>query len=101
VVKTELVQRVAMHNPHLYQSDIENIVNAVFNELTAAPAGGDRVELRGFGAFSLRHRSARIARNPRTGAHVLGRQEIRAVFKTGKEMHQRLNQPEAEGSTSG
>ena len=67
MIKSELVQRIAGQNPHLYQRDIENIVNAVLGEITAALARGDRVELRGFGAFSVKHRPARTGRNPRTG----------------------------------
>src|SRR5947209_19468440 len=70
MIKSELVQRSAGQNPHLYQRDIENIVNAVLGEITAALARGDRVELRGFGAFSVKHHPARTGRNPRTGAHV-------------------------------
>jgi len=70
MIKSELVQRIAGQNPHLYQRDIENIVNAVLGEITAALARGDRVELRGFGAFSVKHRPARTGRNPRTGEPV-------------------------------
>ena len=70
MIKSELVQRIAEHNPHLYQRDVENIVNAILDEIVAALARGDRVELRGFGAFSVKHRPARSGRNPRTGAHV-------------------------------
>src|SRR5947207_11405456 len=70
MIKSELVQRIAEHNPHLYQRDVENIVNAILDEIVAALARGDRVELRGFGAFSVKHRPARAGRNPRTGAHV-------------------------------
>ena len=100
MVKSGLVQRIAMHNRHLYQRDIENIVNAVLREITAALARGDRVELRGFGVFLVKHRSARAGRNPRTGAHVSVEKKSVRFFKTGKEMHQRLNQVQAEGSTS-
>ena len=70
MIKSELVQRIAAQNPHLYQRDVENIVNAILGEITNAMAQGDRVELRGFGAFSVKHRPARTGRNPRTGAHV-------------------------------
>src|SRR5438067_8430836 len=77
MIKSELVQRIAGQNPHLYQRDIENIVNAVLGEITAALARGDRVELRGFGAFSVKHRPARTGRNPRTGAHVSDRKSTR------------------------
>jgi integration host factor subunit beta len=91
MIKSELVQHIASQNPHLYQRDVENIVNAVLNEITAAMARGDRVELRGFGAFSVKHRPARTGRNPRTGAHVSVEQKSVPFFKTGKEMRERLN----------
>ncbi len=91
MIKSELVQRIAAQNPHLYQRDVENIVNAILGEITAAMARGDRVELRGFGAFSVKHRPARTGRNPRTGAHVSVDQKSVPFFKTGKEMRERLN----------
>jgi integration host factor subunit beta len=91
MIKSELVQRIAAQNPHLYQRDVENIVNAILNEITAALARGDRVELRGFGAFSVKHRPARTGRNPRTGAHVSVDRKSVPFFKTGKEMRERLN----------
>ena len=75
------MQRIAGQNPHLYQRDVENIVNAILNEITAALARGDRVELRGFGAFSVKNRPARTGRNPRTGAHVSVDEEVRAVLQ--------------------
>jgi integration host factor subunit beta len=90
MIKSELVQRIAAQNPHLYQRDVENIVNAILNEITAALARGDRVELRGFGAFSVKHRPARTGRNPRTGAHVSVDRKSVPFFKTGKEMRERL-----------
>jgi integration host factor subunit beta len=92
MIKSELVQRVAAQNPHLYQRDVENIVNAIFGEIVTALSKGDRVELRGFGAFSVKHRPARTGRNPRTGAHVSVEQKHVPFFKTGKEMRERLNQ---------
>ena len=91
MIKSELVQRIAAQNPHLYQRDVENIVNAILGEITNAMAQGDRVELRGFGAFSVKHRPARTGRNPRTGAHVSVEQKSVPFFKTGKEMRERLN----------
>ncbi|MGH2549382.1 MAG: integration host factor subunit beta [Thermomicrobiales bacterium] len=91
MIKSELVQRIADNNPHLYQRDVENIVNAILDEITAALARSDRVELRGFGAFSVKYRSARVGRNPRTGAHAPVDQKTVPSFKTGKEMRQRLN----------
>ena len=91
MIKSELVQRISTANPHLYQRDVENIVNAILNEITGALARGDRVELRGFGAFSVKNRPARTGRNPRTGAHVAVAQKSVPFFKTGKEMRERLN----------
>jgi integration host factor subunit beta len=91
MIKSELVEKIAEQNPHLYQRDVENIVNAILNEIIAAMARGDRVELRGFGAFSVKQRPARTGRNPRTGAHVAVDQKCVPFFKTGKEMRERLN----------
>ena len=91
MTKSELVQRLSEANPHLYQRDVEVIVTAIFDEIAAALARGDRVELRGFGAFSVKHRPARAGRNPRTGAHVPVDQKSVPFFKTGKEMRERLN----------
>jgi integration host factor subunit beta len=93
MIKSELVQRISEQNPHLYQRDVENIVNAILGEIIAAMARGDRVELRGFGAFSVKQRPARTGRNPRTGAHVSVDQKCVPFFKTGKEMRERLNRP--------
>jgi integration host factor subunit beta len=92
MIKSELVLRLAEQNPHLYQRDIENIVNAILDTITDALARGDRVELRGFGAFSVKTRDARVGRNPRTGETVDVSEKVIPVFKTGKEMRLRLNQ---------
>ena len=78
-------------DPHLYQRDVENIVNAILGEITTALSRGDRVELRGFGAFSVKKRPAREGRNPRTGARVSVDKKAVPFFKTGKEMRERLN----------
>ena len=67
MIRSELIQIITDQNPHLYQRDVERIVNTVFDEITNAMANGDRVELRGFGAFSVKRRDARVGRNPRTG----------------------------------
>lgn len=91
MIKSELIQRITERNPHLYQRDIENVVAAVLDTVTDALARGDRVELRGFGAFSVKQRPARIGRNPRTGAQVSVDAKAVPFFKTGKEMRQRLN----------
>jgi len=91
MIKSELVQRIAARNPHLYQRDVENIVNAILDEVVQALARGDRVELRGFGAFSVKNRPARVGRNPRTGQQVEVEEKAVPFFKTGKEMRERLN----------
>jgi len=91
MTKSELVQRLAEANPHLYQRDIEVIVTAIFDEITSALARGDRVELRGFGAFSVKRREARTGRNPRTGDSVPVAVKHIPFFKTGKQLRDRLN----------
>lgn len=91
MIKSELVQKIADSNPHLYQRDVEMIVNAIFDEISDALADGDRVELRGFGAFSVKNRPARIGRNPRTGEQVSVAEKHVPFFKTGKELRERLN----------
>lgn len=91
MTKSELVQRLAEANPHLYQRDVEVIVTAIFSEIAAALTRGDRVELRGFGAFSVKRRDARIGRNPRTGASVRVAEKFIPFFKTGKLLRDRLN----------
>jgi len=91
MIKSELVLKIAEKNTHLYQRDVENIVTAILEEITKALERGDRVELRGFGAFSVKHRTARVGRNPRTGEHVEVDEKVVPYFKTGKEMRLRLN----------
>ena len=91
MVKSELIQRIASRNPHLYHRDIEKIVNAILGEMVDALRRGDRVELRGFGMFSAKLREARQGRNPKTGAVVAVGKKAVPYFKTGKEMRQRLN----------
>jgi integration host factor subunit beta len=91
MIKSELVLKIAEQNPHLYQRDVENIVNAILDTIADALARGDRVELRGFGAFAVKRRDARTGRNPRTGETVPVEEKVIPVFKTGKEMRQRLN----------
>jgi integration host factor subunit beta len=91
MIKSELIQRLAEENPHLYQRDVERIVATIFDEITAALCRGDRVELRGFGAFSVKRRPARMGRNPRTGEAVHVAEKHVPFFKTGKELRERLN----------
>ena len=92
MIKSELVQIIASRNPHLYQRDVETIVNAIFDEITQALCDGNRVELRGFGAFSIKNRPPRAGRNPRTGESVAVEEKWVPFFKTGKELRERLNQ---------
>lgn len=91
MTKSDLIRRLADANPHLYQRDIERIVSTVFEQISEALARGDRVELRGFGAFSVRSRDARTGRNPRTGDEVQVPNKVVPYFKTGKELRERLN----------
>ena len=91
MIKSELIQQIAEDNPHLYQRDVERIVSTLFEEITAALARGDRAELRGFGAFSVKHRDARMGRNPRTGAAVPVPAKTVPFFKAGKELRERMN----------
>ena len=91
MIKSELINKIADANPHLYHRDVERIVSTIFEEVTGALSRGDRVELRGFGAFSVKQRAARTGRNPRTGDQVeVGAKSI-PYFKTGKELRDRLN----------
>ena len=91
MTKSELILRLAEANPHLFQRDVERIVSTIFNEISAALESGDRVELRGFGAFSVKKRDSRIGRNPRTGAAVQVESKYVPFFKTGKQLRDRLN----------
>jgi len=91
VTKSELIAKLAQENPTLYQRDIERIVTTVFEEITTALADGNRVELRGFGAFSVKERGARIGRNPRTGKSVEVSEKQIPYFKTGKQLREKLN----------
>ena len=91
MTKSELILRLTKHNPRLYASDVERIVNTVFAEITEALVRGDRVELRDFGAFTVKKRNARTGRNPRTGETVPVEAKIRLFFRTGKALRERLN----------
>jgi integration host factor subunit beta len=91
MIKSELVQQLALANPHLLYKDIERLVGTVFDAISGALADAQRVELRGFGAFSARARRARTGRNPRTGAAVDVDPKRVPYFKCGKELHDRMN----------
>jgi integration host factor subunit beta len=86
-----LVAHLAERYPHLYHRDVERIVSTVLDEISTALANGDRVELRGFGAFSVKVRPARTGRNPRTGESVSVEEKRVPFFRTGKELRERLN----------
>lgn len=91
MIRSELIQKIAEENPHLFQRDVERIVGTIFEEIIEALARGDRVELRGFGAFSVKKRDARTGRNPRTGESVDVEEKYVPFFKTGKLLRDRLN----------
>ena len=91
MIKSELIERIAAENPHLYHRDVEKIVNAILDTITTALAQGDRVELRGFGVFAVKMRDARTGRNPRDGTEVPVSEKVVPTFKTGRDMHHRLN----------
>jgi integration host factor subunit beta len=90
MLKSDLVWRIWHQNPHLYIRDVQKIVDALLDEITASLACGKRIELRGFGTFSVKEHEARTGRNPRTGAQVLVPKKAHPHFKTGKEMKERL-----------
>jgi len=91
MIKSDLVWRLKHQNPHLLLRDVEKIVDAIFDEIIASLARGKRVELRGFGAFSVKVREARSGRNPKTGAPVAVPRKVVPNFKAAKEMRERLN----------
>lgn len=91
MIKSELIARLAEDNPHLTQKDIERVVSVILDRMIQALEDGGRVELRGFGAFSVRSRGARSGRNPRTGEAVSVRAKHVPFFKSGKELRVRLN----------
>jgi integration host factor subunit beta len=91
MTKSELITKLANDNTHLFQRDVESIVTKIFDEISQALAHGDRVELRGFGAFSVKERGSRIGRNPRTGETVEVGGKYIPYFKTGKQLRERLN----------
>jgi integration host factor subunit beta len=91
MTRSELIFRLATAKPHLFQRDVERVVCTIFDELTAALARGDRVELRGFGTFSPKQRNARTGRNPRTGVSVAVADKIIPFFRSGRRLRKRLN----------
>lgn len=93
MIKSELIQEMSARSPHLYQQDIERIVNVVLDEVVNSLKDGGRVELRGFGTFSARSRNSRMGRNPRTGSSVEVIAKRALYFRPGRELRDRLNAP--------
>ncbi|MAR57028.1 MAG: integration host factor subunit beta [Rickettsiales bacterium] len=91
MTRSELIQRLNQKYPHLYQRDIETLVTTILNEISEALAREERVELRGFGAFSIRRRDPRVARNPKNGEKVKVDERRAIYFRTGKELRERIN----------
>ena len=91
MTRSELILRISEKNPHLFNRDIEEVVNSIFGEISSALSRGDRVELRGFGAFSVKYRKSRVGRNPRTGEAVQVDEKKIPFFKTGKKLRALLN----------
>ncbi len=91
MTRSELIEKIAKANSHLYHTDAERIVSTVFDEITKALKNGNRVELRGFGVFSVRTRKPRRARNPKTGETVMVDQKAVPFFKAGKLLKKRIN----------
>ena len=101
MTRSELIAGVAEENPHLTIADVEKIISALFDEMTAALSRGERVELRGFGAFTVKQRQARAGRNPRTGEAVEVAQKAVPFFKAGKELRERVNKPKSVPQAAG
>ena len=91
MIKSQLIAKLSAENPHLHRSDVERMVGVIFDRMVGALETGGRVELRGFGAFSVRARPARAGRNPRTGEAVSVDAKAVPFFKSGKELRERLN----------
>src|SRR3954451_718565 len=97
MLKSELIEKLAEQNPHLYRQDVEDIVNVILDTVADALAQGGRVELRGFGVFTAKRRGARAGRNPRKGGTVAVPERVYPMFKTSREMLRRLNPGEGAG----
>ncbi len=91
MIKSELIQKISAQYPELLHREVETVVNVIFGEIVDAMARGDRVELRGFGAFTVKYRAPRTGRNPRTGDAVEVGEKFVPFFKTGKELRERMN----------
>ena len=92
MIKSDLMKKIAEENPHLYYRDIEKIINSILNKIVVALENGQRVELRGFGAFATKKRNARLGRNPKTGSKVDVKDKFVPYFKSGKALRQKMNE---------
>ena len=97
MIKSELILKIAEQNPHLYEQDAADIVNAILDTIAAALERGERVELRGFGAFTAKRRGTRAGRNPRKGETIAVPERVYPMFKMSREMLRRLNPGEGAG----
>ena len=91
MTKSDLIQKLTERNNYLFQKDIHKVIHVIFNSISEALEKGDRVELRGFGAFGVKKRQARIGRNPRSGQPVPIPEKNIPFFKMGKSMRERIN----------
>jgi len=91
VTKSELIETLARNNPLLPQVDVEAAVKSMIEQMSNALSGGERIEIRGFGSFSLHYRPPRVGRNPKTGDSVELSSKYVPHFKPGKELRDRVN----------
>jgi len=91
VTKSELIEMIAEQQPHLASKDVELAVKCMIDQMGQALSSGERIEIRGFGSFSLHYRPARIGRNPKTGDSVALQGKYVPHFKPGKELRDRVN----------
>lgn len=91
MTKSELIEKLAQKQQHLSQADVDLAVRTIIEQMSAALARGERIEIRGFGSFSLHFRPPRIGRNPKTGEAVALPGKYVPHFKPGKELRERVN----------
>jgi integration host factor subunit beta len=88
---SDLISQLAAKQPQLDYRDVELAVKELLAQMSASLASGDRIEVRGFGSFSLHYRAPRVGRNPKTGASVAVSDKYVPHFKPGKELRERVN----------
>ena len=91
MTKSELIRKIAARYPGMFLKDVQNVVDTIFDEISEALVEQRRVELRGFGSFTVRKRDARTARNPRTNEVVKLDERMSPYFRAGKELNELLN----------